>query len=344
MDIDAPDSDVYLFALPRDPQTECLLFTKLPAEVRALIFSYALTDYPDPTSERKYTETTCYTRPNYFAPRKSDTALLQTCRAVYVESWFLPFQLREQVHWLAEKSRCPPEYSPAKWQRQQNAIRSKSLYMLRNGNGKPEIKCMRVFAQMYKLEQGQLAKLLQQYDFDPRQLILTIRHADWWNWEVDRPLYFDGGWIEKVGQQLPASVREFCIEIETLSRKREQLVEIAKQMSEKWFIRRKDGEILYPDVTRQFVTENWVGSSKWHDRRWIRDECVEGQLEYDVMTIAFRPAHIINKGGAVSDTARQMAEDEFDASKMQLFYGKTPPAAHRFQSHPIGGKDYVWVK
>jgi hypothetical protein len=105
-----------ILAIPPAPQDDCLLFNRIPPEIREQIFSLTLADFPDPSADKRYDADTYYTRPAYFAPRKSDTRLLRACRAVYREAWFLPFVLREQTHWLTSDDRAPPEcnyyYSP----------------------------------------------------------------------------------------------------------------------------------------------------------------------------------------------------------------------------------------
>lgn len=89
------------------PQSDSLFF-KLPAELRIQIYKQVLEDFMDPSPTRQYRKNTCFTRSSYYAPRRSDVQLLRTCRAVYRETWSLPFVLREQTVWLTDKKRAPP--------------------------------------------------------------------------------------------------------------------------------------------------------------------------------------------------------------------------------------------
>lgn len=57
-------------------QLQSSLFTVLPGEIRNHIWNYALTDYED--KARLYNDATCYKRPEYLAPRRTDTELLRT--------------------------------------------------------------------------------------------------------------------------------------------------------------------------------------------------------------------------------------------------------------------------
>ncbi|OTA80281.1 hypothetical protein M434DRAFT_401823 [Hypoxylon sp. CO27-5] len=317
-----------ILSIPAAPQDASPLFGVLPAEVRTFIFSLALTDYPDPTPDNQYAAETCYTRPHYFAPRKTDTALLRTCRAAYAECWFLPFVLQEQVHWLTAQDRAPPEY---RVHMRGQTLRSR-LQQIREQRGDDddddddddeivEIEGLRVFAQMYKLEEGRLAGLLRTPGLYPRRLTLTIRHADWWYWEQDRPLRFEAQWIEGVCAVLPGSVREFYIELESLERKKDQVDSIAKQMREKWFFKRTDGATLFPDVTGGNVeVSRWSGTSTWNGQTWTRDETAPGRIDYYVVCVPFRLQHVVErKGGAVSDEAvRAASGNVFKAHKMKL--------------------------
>ncbi|KAF7556419.1 hypothetical protein G7Z17_g1389 [Cylindrodendrum hubeiense] len=304
---------------PAAPQDTSPLFTVLPAEVRSNIFSFALTDYPDPSPDKHYNASTIYTRPTYFAPRKNDAQLLQTCRAVYRECWFMPFVLKEHTHWIGHDDRAPPHYSDHSGPRKL----SETLKQIaeQQGENNVEVETLRVFAQMWKLEEGGLAKLLEIPHLHPRNVTLTIRHADWWWWEDDEPLCFEGKWIKRVSKALSPSVREVCIEIESIKRKKGQIDAIAKQMIERWFFKRPDGVILYADTTGGSRTEDtWTGSSTWQQKRWIRDETEEGKIEYHVVAITFRPQSLIERrGGKISDVARGFAQNDiYDMGKLKL--------------------------
>ncbi|KAH8907036.1 hypothetical protein BR93DRAFT_654759 [Coniochaeta sp. PMI_546] len=331
-----------LLATHPHPQTDSPLYSLLPAEVRAEIFSLALADYPDPSPEKHYQATTCYTRPSYFAPRRTDWALLAACRRAYAEAWHLPFVLREQTHWLTAQDRAPPEYrtghiySGAAEQSRLLAGRLEQIAGRLGDDGEGfEIEGLRAFAQMYKLEDGSLATLLGTPGLRPRRVTLTIRHADWWFWEQDERLRVEGQkWLEGTCEVLPASVREFCVELESLERKRDQVDEIAKQMRERWFFKRKDGVGLFADVTggSDEVTR-WSGTSTWNRQRWVRDETEEGKIDYYVVAVWFRQEHVVERrGGSVSEEARQACEKGvFKADRLGL---TVPP---EMQNTPPGG-------
>lgn len=187
---------------------------------------------------------------------------------------------------------------------------------------------------MYKLEENRLATLLATPGLHPRRLSVTIRHADWWYWESDEPLKFEGEWIRRVSEEMAGSVREVCIELESLERKQGQIDNIAKQMRERWFFKRKDGIALYADVTgASDEVTRWSGTSTWNRQRWTRDETEEGRLDYYVLAVWFRPEHVVQRrGGSVSDEAKHAAENGiFDSSKLKL---SLPPMTERLRTHP----------
>ncbi|KAF5685141.1 hypothetical protein FCIRC_3579 [Fusarium circinatum] len=304
-----------ILAKTPDPQDESPLYAKLPGEVRDNIFSYVLTDHPDPTPTKKFKENTCYTRPSYLAAQSTDTRLLRTCRAIYRETWFKPFVLREHTEWATSEDRAPPPGKAPPRLRPMVAEISKSL-----GTDNVEIERLRIFAQMYRLEENGLQDILRTPHLAPRTITLTIRHTDWWYWEEDEPLHFDGNWIEGVSQVLTPSTTQFCIELESLERKKDQVDKIAKQMVDAWFFKRPDGVVLYADTSdANRKVSRWSGSSTWHGQRLTRDETEPNKLDYYIVSITFRPLISIERsGGSVSERAIKEAQDPHDVGRPKL--------------------------
>ncbi|KAJ3466943.1 hypothetical protein MRS44_004507 [Fusarium solani] len=303
-----------ILSVPDNPQSGSPLFRLLPAEVRNQIFALALTDYEDPSPDNHYDDNTCFTRPSYFAPRRTDTTLLRTCRAVYRECRFLPFMLTEQLHWLSFDERAPPEYDVNTAVDKLHATAMEIAQQM--GQEQVQIEGIRAFPQMFKLEGGELGSLLRSPYMDPKRLTITIRHADWWNWEDDAPLRFESSWISDVSDELSPSLNEICIEMETLERKKRQVDRIAKMMIERWFFKKLDGTVLVADTegsTRQ--ESRWRGTSRWHNKRWIRDETEEGVIDYYIVSVTFRPRHVIERnGGKISEHDDEEAEGSDEGS------------------------------
>ncbi|KAM4064344.1 hypothetical protein HRG_006164 [Hirsutella rhossiliensis] len=312
-------------------QHQSPLFGKLPGEVRSQIFALALSDYPDPDPDHQYATETCYTRPSYFAPRKTDTELLRTCRAVYTECWHMPFALREQMHWVTDAARAPPGSESLQLRQR--------LAHIAELQGETEIGSLRIFAQMYMLEEGKVATLLATPFLHPRTVTLTIRHADWWYWETDDPLYFEGSWIEGFCDAMSSSVREVHVELESLERKKQQVDDIAKQMAERWCFKRRDGVVLYADATKGAAqVSRWSGTSTWLEERWVRDETEPGRIDYYVVTVSFRPEIVLERqGGSIGERARKTARRGYsDTSRLKLHLPEATRMSYRNPSIYVG--------
>jgi hypothetical protein len=263
-------------------QAQSTLFSVLPGEIRNHIWNYALADYQDET--QLYDDATCYKRPDYLAPRKTDTVLLQTCKRIYQEAWFLPWTNAEQTFYLTSENRKPPRTTtPNDMQKTLLAI-SKTQTM-------PIIQHVRVFPQLYALESGQrLQDILNLKFFYPKVITITIRHTDWWFWESDNNLHFDATWVDFC--RFPNSLTELRVAFESLERKKDQIDDVVKQAMEGWVFRRKDDtELSAKDCQPEIM--RWSGSATWNHHRWIRDETGPNKLDYYVSTVTWRPTSSI---------------------------------------------------
>ncbi|KAI1821086.1 hypothetical protein F4861DRAFT_486355 [Xylaria intraflava] len=90
-----------------DQQLASPLFAKLPAEIRELIWDYALTQYED--FDRLYPLNMPYTRPGQAAPSRIDLDLLLTCRAIYLETFLVPFQVNPITVFDGHPDVVPPD-------------------------------------------------------------------------------------------------------------------------------------------------------------------------------------------------------------------------------------------
>lgn len=298
----------HLLSKPAHKQLDCPLFKWLPGEIRGYIFAYALTDYEEPSDAEQYVKDSCWARPSYESPRRTDTAILQTCRAIYSEAWFKPFTLKEQTHWISSYDRAPPHYNLGT----AAMLLKRTVDAIKQQHKQPtvEIDSIRIFTQMFMLEGDDVKNFLASVPaLEYRHLYITIRHADFWFWEGDEPLRFEGEWIPGLCSVLPSTVREVTIEMETVKRKERQLDKLANQMNKRWHFRTKDGASLFADSTpNSHETTRWQGSSSWHNKRWIRDEVSDGVIEYYVGAVRFRPKRFVEAaGGTVSDEALRAA-------------------------------------
>lgn len=79
------------------------LFTRLPSEIRNVIFTYALSSFVD--RSKAYPTNTFHTRPCHEGPHISDCALLSTCQQIYHECWSKPWTNCERTFYLTEPIR-----------------------------------------------------------------------------------------------------------------------------------------------------------------------------------------------------------------------------------------------
>ncbi|KAF7136729.1 hypothetical protein CNMCM5793_006047 [Aspergillus hiratsukae] len=257
-------------------QNQSLLFSILPPEIRREIFAYALAAFED--TSRPYSKDTYWTRPGYGAPYRTYTELLRTCKQVYQEAWFMPFTYTEHSFYLTQQDRAPGQLSLTAFQ--------KCLDLIHQTHGKIKAGRIRIFAQLWALEDGhRMKELLDMKHFYPKIITLTIRYTDFWWWEDNQPLYIDARWVDRI--YLPESVTRFSMDFESIERRRGEVNYIANEAAEKWFFRRKDGKFLTADKADMFVSR-WTGSSILNGQRWLRDEVRPGQLDYDVVTVVWR--------------------------------------------------------
>lgn len=80
---------------------------KLSPEIRQRIYSLALQTYCD--ADEPYAQSNEKWKPDHTGPRRVDTALLRTCRAIYIETWATPLlQTTLVIHEGSIQNRPPP--------------------------------------------------------------------------------------------------------------------------------------------------------------------------------------------------------------------------------------------
>jgi len=287
---------VKILSQPDTPQPNCPLFKAIPPEIRNKIFALALShsidrDHHDPDDDNTY--------PKYgdgcFLRRKSDTRLLRTCRAVYRETWALPFLLREHLFLLGPPSLYPyfysePQSPTGNWpyrrgsrlyetknnfnsnitDHKQRVTKQWARFNPKHNNNRVfEIPCLQVFASPWRLDSGHLADLLSTPNLNPRKLVITIPmlHFDAAMEIQSNRDALIGRWICALRKSLPRSVQEITIRLETFECRKPQLDGVVKQMREKWFFRRSDGHGLYADITEEVDAATRTEVDLWNHRQ-----------------------------------------------------------------------------
>ncbi|KAL8707327.1 MAG: hypothetical protein Q9220_007639 [cf. Caloplaca sp. 1 TL-2023] len=267
-----------------NPQSASPLFSILPPELRNHIFKLALTAYEDPS--RRYSQSACYFQPGYTCAHKIDTALLGTCRLIYSETATIPASINEHVSWYhrpppgVSKNEIPLDTSPA------SSIRRRNL------------RTVHLFAQQYWLEgaNGGFAGFTGLWNYaQPSNLIVTIRHTDWWWWEVEAPLALDPKQEgrpspEKHSRPLDAfepqswgsefqkieGLKIFQLELETVENKRHEL-DVIVDRARDWRFLLGDGLILVLNQSKTKRT-GWVGERLTAE--WLAEESVDEEEEH----------------------------------------------------------------
>lgn len=269
------------------PQSTSPLFSRIPPEVRNYIFRLALTAYEDP--QLRYSRFAPYYRPGYTCAHRIDTALLLTCRLIYAETARLPASINERTFWFYRSPPRTPEHNflsslgQATWPRRQ------------------ELRKVHLFVQQYWLEHERhgfaaFADHLWEYA-DPTHLIITLRHTDWWWWEVEAPLALDpkqygrpsaevhsrpsdpfelGSWGSQFKKIKGLQVLQ--MELETVEAKKGELDAIINR-AKGWKFPLGDEKILILDESRIRRT-GWIGGKlgksiaevKLHGRLILPDE------------------------------------------------------------------------
>uniref|UniRef100_A0A8H7XS77 2EXR domain-containing protein n=1 Tax=Psilocybe cubensis TaxID=181762 RepID=A0A8H7XS77_PSICU len=271
------------------PQVACLLFTSLPPEIRHRIFSFALQSYDD--TSRPYPDNSYYSRPGYRYHQRINIALLAVCRRIYTETHALAVRVNEHVFWCSSM-RGPPRafFDNPKWYFSKFTVEQRAA-----------ISHIHLFTQMYWVERAQSFRdFCELEDVHPKQLTITIRHTDWWFWELNTPLAMKLHWLEYL--QPMKKLTTLVMELETIERDHDQLDAVIENVLNTCLVIRagsrtlniqKDGLTTVPYVGPAIYKYDWdsdleesIYYSK-QDDRWItgKTETDPGPIPYVLSTI-----------------------------------------------------------
>lgn len=249
-----------------DFQYACPLFTMLPRELREMIWAFALAPYED--LERPFSPSEYYYRPDHTACLKTDTALLSTCRRVWLEANALPMLQAEHSFYF---HRAAPDQRTHTWMK-------KLTRQNRSNFGK-----LRMFVQMYAIEGlDSRPNALRKYflkvpftpcDFQPRTFHVTVRHTDWWYWEDEKALELEESWVQAMldGPDL-RSTETFKLELETLDYKVKQLIPIVERLKQLTSALKLTHIINGKEAQTHFVLQDTTPSYTWQGPTNINHE------------------------------------------------------------------------
>ncbi|KIY51069.1 hypothetical protein FISHEDRAFT_57183 [Fistulina hepatica ATCC 64428] len=188
-------------------QRDSLLFS-IPPELRDIIFRLTLAGYYD--ESRPYPPYAHYNRPGYRFPVLIHTALLRTCKRVYMETAQLLAILNEAVFWCGNGS---PELGLSGEQR----LESLSAVLADEDVYQPRL---HLFTKQRWLEQA-FVLFCKKASLRSKILVITIRHSDWWYWEQNDPLEMKKGWTEST--EYLSQLEELWVELEAMERDKDQV-------------------------------------------------------------------------------------------------------------------------
>ena len=263
------------------------LFSKLPRELRDLIWAYATAPYEN--ADGKFNETAYYYRPGHTARLKSDTALLLTCRRLWLEANAMPMLQAEHSFYF---HRAAPDARNPAW-----------MSRLTDKNRR-DFGHLHMFAQMFAIERmtdarGEVRRFFlsgapKPNDFQPRMMHVTIRHTDWWFWENEEPLRLSLKWVQALLNSPDLRNTEVIkLELETLDYKVDQLQPILEQITELQSLEVKTHLIDGKPAKSKFVlcrdpeVYSWEGPANINGQKFLP---YKGKkvLKYHVVTLTWR--------------------------------------------------------
>lgn len=156
-------------------QPDCILFTRLPGEIRATIFEYVLA--PGPNLQEPYPADRVYHRPDMQHHPKTDIALLLTCKLIFREARLMPVSQATHYFWIFG----------GPWRHMRAGVSSMAGWSHWQASLSPEqrqaVQHVHIFAQQVHLESLGIKPNLRYWQFATKNLRITLRHSDWWSWE-----------------------------------------------------------------------------------------------------------------------------------------------------------------
>src|SRR5258706_11202337 len=222
--------DLRTSGIPPHPQDISPLFSILPPEIRNRIFHLTLLEYDDETSPVPF-DSYGY-RPGYEYRKKHSLDLLATCKRAYLEAYLIPIAATTHTTWGTWSTRAPLNRSLLAYHRFQKM----------NVEQRAAVETVQLYAQQFALEalgweSEIITKDQRTHGVLPKRLIISVRHSDWWEWELDTPLCMDElrygiSWRESF-KSIP-SLEEFVMELGTLERRKAGMGIIAERSGEWW--------------------------------------------------------------------------------------------------------------
>lgn len=210
----------------RNAQVYCPLFSKLPAEIRQIIYKFVFLQYE--AKSRLYRSDSQYYRPGSTCRKFIDTALLYTCRRVLIEARFIPLQTATHEFWC---DTYPPDHA-FMYCKMKGTCTSRGL----NHWHAPYMRHIHVniSTMSYFFRRGPFCQNLEYESspkfFHPRSLTFFIGYTDWLFWQFGQAPQLK--YLNFFNYSLPEEVEEFSLCLETLEVFAKNLDNIVKVLME----------------------------------------------------------------------------------------------------------------
>lgn len=271
-------------------QSQSPLFSVLPAEIRNEIFSLALLQHEDlahPYPENGF----CY-RPGHRARRVVNTALLLTCRRIWLEANHWPMEQAVHSFWFGDDRR--PGWANNKSHHCNDDLRFQTFFSSLTTLQHSRIKHIQVLVQMHwlvgSLRSSYLWNRLRYHLPSVRTFTITIRHSDWPLWEHDMTLRLD---VDKIHNLLHSPgathITEFRLELETLEWRIHELRPILESLKKVGELPGREDVPL--ELIEPFEKTFWSGPTDLGEKK--RDiYSKRDKLDYCVTTLKWRRRNV----------------------------------------------------
>ncbi len=312
-----------------DPQSKCPFFRTergLPREIRDIIFKLALISYEDSSRPRSvdtfkadavgvHSHDYARYRPGHLCTRRTDTALLQTCRAIYQETRLLPVAINVHPLWYrhfrsSSHSRATVASIYFKGMRPEQlaavhhvqVFGEVSLLLAQEAEGQAQFVTHGILAELCMLR----GRCSPEWKFDnsmwrdgrwcPRMITITVRQMDWRNeWEYEHS-GLDYMLQARHWEVVFGGLKVLKMELEVPKRKKAWVGTVVEKLVDFRFDI-GDGEEL---VAEQKLEEStWTGPI---DMNCFDGHTTWGDLEFLVVTVVWKVRQV-DETESVADNA-----------------------------------------
>ncbi|KAJ5183691.1 hypothetical protein N7492_001307 [Penicillium capsulatum] len=250
-----------------DPQEGSIIFS-IPIELRKEIYRHVFVQYESRASS--YTPDALYYRPGCTGPKRINTALLYTCRQIFLEARHIPLQTATHEFWGQVHS--PEQHTePSEMIRSHRNMRGMTEAHL------PYLRRFNFYGSLYNLVSSTRMHMNFLFFSDnafqcrPQHVTVTVPYEGWDNWTYGfEPELWPDSEDELFQSNWPASIETLCIRLETLEIFAPELEEIMTRLMARGIPRKRDDECSqYLTAKTPMRVSRWTGPhTQYFKDRW----------------------------------------------------------------------------